>query len=147
MKYSGSITINLPIEKVIATFDNQENIFKWMEGLESFDHISGTPGEVGAKSKLVFKTKKRVMEMEEEITKKSFPEHFNFLYTSKEVKNWNDNHFESIDENTTKWTQSNVFRCKGAIWLFALLMPGMFKKQSMKYMEDFKRFAENEANH
>jgi hypothetical protein len=27
--------------------------------------------------------------------------------------------------------------------LFGLLMPGEFKKQSQKYLEDFKQFAEN----
>ena len=55
MKYSTEIEINKPVEKVIELFDNSDNLGKWMEGLHSFEHISGNPGQVGAKSRLKFK--------------------------------------------------------------------------------------------
>ena len=146
MKYSQEVIIDLPRQKVIVIFDNQANAFKWMKGLESWDQISGEIGQEGAKSKMVFKSKKREMEIVEEITKKQLPEIVNFVFTSKGVTNWNDNRFESISDTQTKWVQSNVFKCKGMIWVFAALMPGAFKKQSMKSMDDFKTFAENEAD-
>ena len=145
MKYSHEITIDLPREKVLELFDDKENLFKWQEGLQSFDHVSGVEGEEGAVSKMVFKNGKRTMEMQETITKKNLPEHFNFIFEAKGVQNWNDNHFNAIAENQTKWTQSNVFKGTGMIKVFLILMPGMFKKQSLKYMNDFKAFAEAEA--
>lgn len=145
MKYSQEITIDLPRERVIEIFNNQENAFKWMEGLETWDQVSGTPGEVGAISKMKFKSKRGVMEIQEEITKKDLPEMINFVFTSKGVTNWNDNRFEPVSDEQTKWVQSNVFKCKGMIWLFAALMPGAFKKQTQKSMNAFKKFAEQEG--
>lgn len=145
MKYSHEITIDLPREKVVELFNNQENAFKWMEGLESWDQLSGSPGEEGAKSRLKYQTKRGEMIIDEEITKKELPEMINFVFTSKGVTNWNDNRFESLNDNQTKWVQSNVFKCKGMVKIFAALMPGAFKKQSLKYMNDFKQFAEKEA--
>ncbi len=55
MKYISEIEINQPIEKVIELFDNSDNLIKWMEGLISFELLSGIAGEVGAKSILKFK--------------------------------------------------------------------------------------------
>ena len=55
MKYTTEIEIEKPIEKVIELFDNPDNLKKWMEGLQSFEHLSGTPGQPGAKSRLFFK--------------------------------------------------------------------------------------------
>ncbi len=36
------------------------------------------------------------------------------------------------------------FNFTGFMKLVAWLMPGMFKKQSLKYQQDFKRFAESQ---
>lgn len=146
MKYTSEVIIDLPVNKVIELFDNSDNMFKWQKGLQSFDHVSGTPGEEGAVSKLKFKTKKREMEMQETIMKKNLPESFNFLFEAKGVQNWNDNRFESISDGQTKWRQSNVFKGKGMIKVFMTIMPGMFRKQTLQYMNDFKTFAESSTN-
>ena len=52
MKYQNEIEIDLPVNKVVELFDNPENLKRWMPGLQSFEHISGTPGQPGAKSRL-----------------------------------------------------------------------------------------------
>lgn len=145
MKYSTEVIIDLPREKVIELFDNQDNAFKWMKGLEKWDQVSGSPGEVGAKSKMLFKMKKRSMEIHEEITTKELPERINFVFTSKGVTNWNDNRFEAVSDNQTKWVQANVFKCKGMVRVFAAIMPSAFKKHTKMSMVDFKVFAEKEA--
>jgi hypothetical protein len=137
--------IELPREQVVAMFDNEENMFKWMRGLESVDHLSGTPGREGSKTQLVFNSGKRQMGMVETIIKKNLPDHINFLYEMDGVQNWNDNHFEEHSETQTKWTQNNVFKFKGMMRFFSLFFPGMFKKQSLRSMFDFKRFVEAEA--
>ena len=142
MKYSHEVIIDLPREKVIEIFSDPDNAFKWMDGLESWEMVSGTRGEEGARSRMLFKTKRGVLEMEEEIKRKDLPDLINFVFTSKGITNWNDNRFESTADNRTKWVQSNVFRCKGMVKVFAIVMPGAFKKQSLKHMHDFKEFAE-----
>ena len=59
MRYTQEIEINKPIDQVIALFDNPDNMDKWMDGMQSFEPLSGTPGQAGAKSRLKFKMGKR----------------------------------------------------------------------------------------
>ena len=143
MKYSVSITIDKPVNEVVALFDNVDNMKKWMNVLESFEPLDGTPGEVGAKSRLRFKMGKREIEMIETITAKNLPEEFTGTYEAKGVFNIVRNSFEPLPGNKTKYTTEQEFQFKGFMKLMGLLMPGAFKKQSMKYLQDFKAFAES----
>lgn len=142
MKYSVDIEINKPIDKVTELFDNPENMKKWMEGLISFEHISGTPGKVGAKSRLKFKTGKREMEMIETVTVRNLPHEFSGTYEAKGVYNIVSNRFVSLSNNKTMLTNEQEFQFKGFMKIVAFIMQGAFKKQSLKYMTAFKTFAE-----
>ncbi len=145
MKYSVELDINLPVEKVISLFDNTENMYKWMEGLQSFEALEGTPGEVGAKSRMVFLEGKREIEMVETITVKNLPDEFTATYEAKGLYNIVENHFVAKGEHQTQYITVQDFQFTGFMKLMAVFMPGAFKKQSMKHMEAFKIFAENEA--
>lgn len=146
MKYTCKIEINQPVEKVIELFDNVDNLPKWMEGLESFEHLSGEAGQPGAKSLLKFKMGKRKMEMTETITVRNLPEEFSGSYEMDGVVNHIKNKFSAISESKTLYTTKNEFVIKNNIVMkiFAFLMPSMFKKQSMKYLQSFKKFAERQ---
>jgi hypothetical protein len=145
LKYNVEITINLPRTKVIELFDSTDNLKKWQPGLISFDHVSGTPGEVGAKSKLHYRMGKRDIEMIETITVKNLPDEFSGTYEAKGVWNEVKNFFYEVDEQTTKWVSENEFRCSGFMKIFIFLMPGSFKKETQKYLEQFKEFAEGNS--
>lgn len=142
MKYTTEIEINKPIETVINLFDNPDNMDKWMEGLQSFEHLSGEPGQPGAKSRLKFKMGSREIEMIETITVRDLPREFSGTYEAKGVLNIVKNKFEKISDSKTKYISEQEFEFSGFMKLIAFLMPGAFKKQSMKYLKDFKRFAE-----
>ena len=143
MKFTVKIKINLARNKVIELFDSTENLKKWQPILLSFEHQSGTPGEVGAKSHLQYKTGKREIEMVETITVKNIPDEFSGIYEAKGVWNEVKNYFYEVDKNTTKWVSENEFRCSGFMKIIAFFMPGSFKKETMKYLEYFKEFSEN----
>lgn len=145
MKYTCEIEINQPIEKVIDLFDNPDHLKEWMEGLEHFEHLSGEAGQPGAKSRLKFRMGKRKMEMIETITVRNLPEEFSGNYEMDGVTNNIKNSFKVISETKTLYTTENEFiiHKNFAMKLIALLMPGLFKKQSMKYLESFKKFAES----
>lgn len=143
MKYTVETTINLPRQKVIELFDNPDNLKHWMEGLISFEHLSGAPGMVGAKSKLTFQMGKRRMELIETITRRDLPDEFSGTYEANGVFNIQRNRFEIIDQNSTRYISETEFKFKGFMKILAFLMPGAFKKQSMKYLLDFKKFAES----
>lgn len=143
MKYSTEVIVNLPLTKVITLFDSEENLFKWQPELISLEHLSGDKGEVGAKSMLRYKMGKREIEMVETITVKDLPKEFSATYEAKGVWNEVKNYFEEIEEGKTRWYTDNDFRFSGFMKIIAVLMPGSFKKQSQKYLDQFKAFAES----
>jgi hypothetical protein len=118
---------------------------KWMEGLQSFEHISGTHGQPGAKSRMKFKMGKREIEMIETITVRNLPAEFSGTYEAKGVFNVVKNRFVPLPGDRTKYITENEFRFTGFMKLIGWLMPGAFKKQSMKYLNDFKNFVERSS--
>ena len=65
-------------------------------------------------------------------------------YEATGVFNIVSNSMSSISEHSTKYVSDNYFKFTGPMKLFAWLMTGMFKKQSLQYLKDFKDFAESE---
>ena len=143
MKYQNEIIIGLSRDELIKKFDNPENMKHWQRGLIYSEPISGVQGELGAKTELRYKMGKRDITMIETILKRNVPEEFHGTYETKGVYNKQENYFEIIDDNTTKWVSKSEFKFSGFVMkMMGLLMPGAFKKQSYKYMQDFKNFAE-----
>ena len=143
MKYTLEILIKSPRAEVIKKLDNIDNIKHWQRGLVSIEHMSGIPGQVGAKMKLSYKFGKRQMDLIETITKRDFPDEFDATYETKDMFNYQQNIFKETPEGYTKWISHSEFIPSSLILrIMAFLMPGAFKKQSKKYLEDFKDFVE-----
>ena len=146
MKYTVSVDINKPLDRVIELFDNPANMPKWMEGLESFEHILGTPGQPGAQMQLVYLMGKRRIEMIETVISRNLPEEFTGSYEAPGVYNIVKNKFEAIDESSTRYTTEQEFQFKSFMMkVMGFFMPGAFKKQSLKYLNSFKAFVEKEG--
>ncbi|TAI46645.1 SRPBCC family protein [Flagellimonas allohymeniacidonis] len=142
MKYTTEIIVDLPREEFIKKLDNPENMKHWQRGLVGFEQISGEPGTEGAQMSLSYKMGKREFDMVETIIKRNFPEEFHSTYDTKGVHNVQKNYFKE-ENGSTKWISESEFEFSGFFMKFmAFLMPGAFKKQSMKYLQDFKSFAE-----
>jgi len=144
MKYKADIEINSPIDKVVELFDNPDNMGKWMEGLQSFEPISGTPGQPGAKARLVFLMGKRKIEMIETITVRNLPVEFTGTYEADGVYNIVKNSFSILSDNRTLYETEQEFRFSGFMKIIAFVMPGAFKKQSLKYLAAFKNYVETQ---
>ncbi|QIE58909.1 SRPBCC family protein [Rasiella rasia] len=144
MKYTTEIIINKPRAEVIEKLDNPENMKHWQRGFTGYNQLNGTSGEAGSQMEMHYKTGKREMTLTETIVKNNFPAEFHATYDAKGVHNIQKNFFEAIDENTTKWRSECEFQFQGfGMKLMGFLMPGAFKKQSKKYLDDFKNFVEN----
>lgn len=143
MKYTVSVDIDLPRERVIELFDSTENLYKWQRGLQSFTPIEGEPGQPGAKSEMVFQMGKRRFDLVETITRRELPDRFDCAYDAKGVHNVVQNRFIEIGPDKTRWEADQEFQFSGFMKLMGFCMPGAFKKQSLKYMQDFKAFAED----
>ncbi len=144
MKYTTSVIIRRPLDDVIRLMDDPGNMPKWQEGLKKWEVIQGEPGEPGSKMKLFYDMGRRKVDMVETIIRRDFPHHFDASYDARGVHNIQKNHFEKVDETSTRWTSESEFRFSGFMRLLAFFMPGAFKKQTLKIMNDFKAFAEGE---
>ena len=146
MKYSTEVTINKNINRVVELFDDPNNLGKWQPGFVSFEHFEGTFGEPGSKSKLKYKMGKREVEMIETLISRNLPHEFTGTYEMKGATNYISNRFEKIDENVTRLVSVSEFKFSALFMkLFALISPGSFKKQSQIYLDNFKKFVEEEG--
>lgn len=143
MKYTTEILIKKPLDEVVQKLDSIDNRKYWQDGLESAEHVSGTPGDFGAKMKLKYNFGKRKMELLETITKRNFPKELHATYNTKGVCNIQQNYFESTEKGYTRWVTKNEFQPTNFMMNAMLFfMPGAFKKQTLKYMTNFKNFVE-----
>jgi hypothetical protein len=144
MKYTTEILIEKPLAEVAKKMDSIENMKHWQEGLVSTEHISGIPGEFGAKMKLNYDFGKRKMELTETITKRNFPHEFHATFNTKGIHNIQQNYFKTTKNGYTKWVSINEFQpTTFAMSAMLFLMPRTFKKQTKRFMTNFKSFVEN----
>lgn len=145
MKYTCEIIIDLPRDKVIELFDSVENLYKWQEGLKSFEVVSGNPGEDGLKSTMIYEMKSKEMVMHETIEKFDFPDQMIAIYEADKVWNRCVNDFEEVDGRTL-WRMESEFKCTGFMKLMTTFGKAAFRKETMKSMRSFKNFAEDNKN-
>ncbi len=142
MKYACEVIIDLPRARVVELFDSQENLKQWQPGLQSFEHLSGEPGQPGARSRLVYDERGRRVEMTETIETRNLPDEFTAIFEAKNVWNRSANRFTEVGPNQTRWVNDNEFRLSGLMWVMGLFMGGTFRKQTLADMNRFKAFAE-----
>lgn len=142
MIYTLSNTIDKPLQEVADKLNDPNGLSQWMEGLQKIEHLSGTPGEQGAKSDLHFVHKGKEMVITETILEQNLPNQIKFGYQSKMGSNTVELQFEPLSDSSVKQTSINDFQLKGFMKVIGPLFKGMFKKQSMKYMVAFKDYCE-----
>lgn len=143
MKYTTEIIVDVAITTFVEKLDNAENMKHWQQGLVDYRFLSGEPGKEGSQMELKYNMGKREMTMVETVIKSDFPNEFHATYAVENVHNIQKNHFVDMDGQRTKWVSENEFQFSGFFMkAMGFLMPGAFKKQSLKYMQDFKAFAE-----
>ena len=143
MRYTEEIEITLPRDEVVRLFLDPGSMPKWQKGLHSIEPISGEPGQVGTRTRLVFLTGKRRMEMIETITHNSLPDAFYAVYDAKGVHNVCENYLYEVAPDRTRWVTPNVFEFSGPMKIIGALFRGSFPKETRAQMRRFKEFAEN----
>jgi hypothetical protein len=142
MKYETECFINLPLEEVIAIFEDSSRLIHWQRGIESTQLIKGIDGEVGSKRRLKIEFEGQRISMIETITHKDLPHEWHGRYTSKGLESIQQNYFSSTEANQTKWISKSSFGFSGWMILISKVLPGIFKKRSELVMSDFKNYAE-----
>jgi hypothetical protein len=153
MKQTVSIQIALPREQVVQLIADPANFAKWLRGLILHESISGAPGQVGARSRVVFQMGQQKFEGIETITRreptdlrqipKAAVVQFDREIVGEGMWSVVRDRFTEAGPATTLWESESEYRFSGLLMrLVGLLMPGAFRKQSEGHMQDFKAFAE-----
>lgn len=153
MKYTVSIEIALPRERVVQLLADPAHYPKWLRGLVLHEPLSGTHGQVGTTSRIVMQIGKQKTEGTETITRRepvdlhAIPReavvHFDREIVVEGMWSAVRDRFTEAGPNRTLWQSENEYRFSGLLMrLVGLLMPGAFRKQSLQHMQDFKAFAE-----
>jgi len=147
MKFNCSVEIDLPRNRVIELFDNPDNMRHWQDGFISFEHYKGEPGQPGAESKIKYEINGREMELTETVLVNNLPDEMSGTYESKMTYNSMKNYFHELNPTKTRWeSEIEYIELRGFMMkIMGKLFPGMFRKQTQKWMDQFKAFAEENA--
>ena len=144
MKFSCSIIINQPIDKVAALFADPAKLKEYQKDFIRKELISGNPGQEGAVSKMYYKQGKGTMELTETILLNNLPDEFLGSYRHKHMDNTMKSTFTALSDHQTRFdTEIEYTAFRGFFAkMLAFLFPGMFKKQVQTWLSNFKTYAE-----
>ncbi|BCJ76339.1 hypothetical protein CS0771_58830 [Catellatospora sp. IY07-71] len=153
MKYTVSIEIAQPRERVAQLLADPAHLPMWLRGLVLHEPLNGAHGQVGTRSRVVLQMGQQKIEATETITRREpadlhgIPKdsvvHFEREIVSQGMWSAARERLTEAGPETTLWVSENEYRFSGLLMrLVGLLMPGSFRKQSLQHMQDFKAFAE-----
>jgi hypothetical protein len=153
MKYTVSIEIALPRERVAQLLADPAHLPQWLRGLVVHEPVSGAHGELGTVSRVVMRMGKQEFEATETITRRE-PADLHEIPSGTVVRfereivgggMWNAarERLTEAGPERTRWESENEYRFDSVLMrLIGRVMPGMFRKQSLQHMRDFQAFAE-----
>jgi Polyketide cyclase / dehydrase and lipid transport len=152
MKYTVSIEIALPRERVVPLLADPAHMPKWLRGLVLHEPLNGGHGQVGTESRVVMRSGQQTMEGTETITRREPADlhgiprdgvvHFEREIVAEGMWSAARERLSEAGPETTLWASENEYRFSGPMRLLAPFMRGAFRKQSRQHMQDFKAFAE-----
>lgn len=144
MKFTCRVEINLPKEKTVEIWKAPANLKHWQDGFDHYEHLSGKMDTVGSKGMLHYNIKGKPMELEETIIEINLPHLMEGEYVHKHMTNRMRNTFQELGPEKTIWTaEIHYIKFNGLFMkLFAFFGKGVFKKQTQKWLDQFKVFAE-----
>ncbi len=153
VKYSVTIDLALPRDRVIRLLEDPAHRPKWLKDLVLHEPERGEEGQVGTESRVVFRSGKSTMECTETITRRE-PSDLAEVPSARVVRfereivapgMWSAAR-ERLTESgpgNTRWVSENEYRFSGPMRLVSPLLRGVFIRQSRRVMQDFKAFAEH----
>jgi carbon monoxide dehydrogenase subunit G len=153
MKYTVSIEIALPQERVAQLLADPAQMPKWLRGLVLHEPLEGVHGQVGTTSRVVMQMGRQRMEATETITRREpadlreIPKgtvvHFDREIVGGGMWSAVRDRLTEAGPETTLWVSESEYRFSSVLMrLLGRLMPGAFRKQSLQHLQDFKAFAE-----
>jgi hypothetical protein len=146
MKYNDFIDIARSIKLVTELFADPQNLKEYQDGFIRKELVDGKEGEVGAVSKMYYKSGNRAMELIETITQNNLPDSFEANYQHKHMDNTMKCTFTALNDNQARYNYEFEYTRIERIVprLMTILFPNMSRKQGEKWMKQFKEFVERQ---
>jgi len=145
MKMKFETEIRASRDLVWAIFDNPDNLSRWQPTLESFTHLTGGPGQPGAVSELVYDENGKKVIMTETVIERRKPHFMAGTYDNDRATSLIVNHFEEIDDNTTRFISYSNMNFKGIMKVLSLFVARSIRSRVEADLSRFKLLAETEA--
>ncbi len=145
MKSVFEIEVNVPQEKLAEMFADPENYRKWMGELQGYEIISGKPGMVGLKYRLMQKNGDKKNDFIATVTARSLPNEFSMTIEEPDVAQVSvTGQFIALSPEKTKFISKEEFKFKGiSNKIGGLLYQRSIKGDHHHYTMNFKHFAES----
>ncbi|ANY05441.1 SRPBCC family protein [Pseudonocardia sp. HH130630-07] len=154
MRYTVSIEIALPRERVVQLLADPTHLPMWLRGLVLHEPLNGLHGQVGTESRVVLRTGKQDMEGTETITRREPADlhaipagtvvHYDRELVAEGMWSAARERLTEAGPGATLWVSENEYRFDGTpMRLLAPVLRGVFRAQSRRHMRDFKAFAEH----
>ena len=143
ISYDCEIVVDKPIAEAWAVTQDEEKLSDWLPTIQKVEHISGTPGTVGAVSDVHFDNDGQMMTIRETITDLVPEQSISMTYTSDfmnmdyTLKMTADNGKTRINSSTT--TEGNGLISKSMMVLIA----GSIKAQEETNLANLKKTIES----
>ena len=145
MLTESKVVINKPVKEVWEFFKNPDNLTRWLSGLQKFEHISGTPGTVGAKAKHHFLERGKELVLDGELTEVIEEKRIIGILDSSMMLNKVTNSFNDLGNDQTEVSLSSDTEFKGFLWKqIGPLMKGEFKRRQEKDLQTLKQLLETQ---
>jgi hypothetical protein len=145
MKMKYEVDVRAGRDIVWAAFDNPDNLSKRQPTLESVTNIAGQRGQPGAVSELVYREKGKQIVTTETVTERRAP----YFLAGTNNNAWATtlivNHFEELDDKTTRFVSYANMRFKGMMKIMSLFIAGSIRARVEADLARFKLFVESEA--
>lgn len=144
MKYSCEVVVNVKREDCIKLWFDESRFSEWQDGFQSKNWIEGNALETNSKADILYDQNGRRLELIEHVVDNSLPDFYLGEYIHKHMTNTQKVIFREIDTNKTlvctevNYTQFNGLMPK----LMGFLFPRLFRKQSQKWLDQFKFMVE-----
>ncbi len=145
MKTRHEVLIDAPRAVVWAMLDDGDQLPRWQPGLKSLTRRSGTAGQPGAVSELVYVEGGRELRVTETITERREPEFIAAVYASRLGKTLVVNHFEDSGDEQTRWVIYANHRFRGLMRFMSVFSADAIRERTDNNLERFKLLVESET--
>jgi len=145
MKMTYEAEIQAGRDFVFAMFDNPDMLDKWQPTLDSFRHLAGEAGKSGTVSELVYNEKGKKIVMTVTANERREPQFLAGTYDNAWATTFIVNHFEEVDDKTTRFVSYTNIRFKGFMNIMSFFVAKSIRARAEADLNRFKLLVETEA--